>query len=29
MHPVKKEEITILANPPVDPLWNEFLNLSN
>ena len=29
MHPVKKEEITILANPPLDPLWNEFLNLSN
>lgn len=29
IHPIKKEEITIVANPPVDPLWNEFLNLSN
>ena len=29
IHPVKKEELTISANPPVDPLWNEFLNLSS
>lgn len=28
VHPVKKELLTISANPPVDPLWNEFLNLS-
>ena len=28
VHPVKKEEIEIVCNPPVDPLWNEFLNLS-
>ena len=27
-HPVKKEKIKISANPPIDPLWNEFLNLS-
>ena len=29
IHPIKKEELTITANPPVDPLWNEFLNLSS
>lgn len=28
VHPVKKEEIEIVCNPPIDPLWNEFLNLS-
>lgn len=28
IHPVKKELLTISANPPIDPLWNEFLNLS-
>lgn len=28
IHPIKKEKIKILANPPIDPLWNEFLNLS-
>tara|TARA_B100001093_G_scaffold453792_1_gene462686 strand:+ start:8070 stop:8756 length:687 start_codon:yes stop_codon:yes gene_type:complete len=28
IHPIKNERIEILANPPVDPLWNEFLNLS-
>ena len=28
VHPVKKELLTISANPPIDPLWNEFLNLS-
>jgi len=28
VHPIKKELLTISANPPVDPLWNEFLNLS-
>lgn len=27
MHPVKKEKVTILADPPVDPVWNEFLNM--
>ncbi len=25
IHPVKKEEITIVANPPKDNLWDEFL----
>jgi 23S rRNA pseudouridine1911/1915/1917 synthase len=28
MHPVKQEVIKIAANPPVDSLWNELLNLS-
>ena len=28
LHPVKKTELTILANPSIDPLWNDFLNLS-
>ncbi len=28
VHPVKKQEIEIVCNPPIDPLWNEFLNLS-
>ena len=28
INPVKKELLTISANPPIDPLWNEFLNLS-
>lgn len=28
VHPIKKELLTISANPPIDPLWNEFLNLS-
>jgi 23S rRNA pseudouridine1911/1915/1917 synthase len=26
IHPVKKEEILIVANPPSDPLWNEFIS---
>ena len=26
-HPVKKEQITIIADPPNDVLWNEFMNL--
>lgn len=26
-HPVQKEEMTIVCNPPIDPLWNEMLNL--
>ena len=26
-HPVKKSSLKIVANPPIDPLWNEFLNL--
>ena len=28
-HPVKKEKIIIRANPPIDPLWNEMMNLEN
>ena len=28
VHPVKNQEITITANPPIDPLWDEFLNLA-
>ncbi len=28
-HPIKKEKIIIRANPPIDPLWNEMLNLEN
>lgn len=28
IHPVKKEPITIIAPPPKDALWDEFLNLS-
>ena len=28
VHPIKKEPLTISANPPIGPLWNEFLNLS-
>lgn len=27
IHPIKKEPLIISANPPIDPLWNEFLNL--
>ncbi len=27
MHPVKKESITIAADPPADVLWNEFMRL--
>ena len=26
IHPVKKEAVTILANPPEDPLWDYFLS---
>lgn len=26
-HPVKKEQVTIVANPPDEALWNEFMNL--
>ena len=29
IHPVKREKIIIRANPPVDPLWNEMMNLEN
>jgi 23S rRNA pseudouridine1911/1915/1917 synthase len=25
IHPVQKTEVVIVADPPVDPLWNEFL----
>ena len=28
VHPIKKEPLAISANPPIGPLWNEFLNLS-
>ena len=28
-HPVKKEKIILRANPPIDPLWNEMMNLEN
>lgn len=28
IHPVKKEPLTIVANPPKDPVWGEFLNIS-
>ena len=28
VHPVKKQMIEIVCNPPIDPLWDEFLNLS-
>ena len=28
IHPVKKEPIVIVADPPKDPLWDEFLNLA-
>ncbi len=27
-HPVKNEPMTVSANPPIDPLWNEFINLA-
>ena len=27
LHPVKKEKITLVANPPDDPVWNEFLTM--
>ncbi len=27
IHPVKKENIVIVANPPKDPLWDYFLNV--
>ncbi|MCK3685692.1 RNA pseudouridine synthase [Maribellus sp. YY47] len=27
MHPVKNEILTIIADPPNDPVWNEFINL--
>jgi 23S rRNA pseudouridine1911/1915/1917 synthase len=29
VHPVKKEPISILAPPPEDPLWNEWLRVEN
>ncbi|HHT81053.1 MAG TPA: RNA pseudouridine synthase, partial [Spirochaetales bacterium] len=25
MHPVKKEELSIIANPPRDALWDAFI----
>ncbi|HBB92618.1 MAG: RNA pseudouridine synthase [Bacteroidetes bacterium GWF2_49_14] len=25
IHPVQKTEVVIIADPPVDPIWNEFL----
>lgn len=27
MHPVKREMITIVADPPDDPVWNEFMKM--
>lgn len=27
VHPVKKEEMTIIAKPPSDPVWNEFIKI--
>ena len=27
IHPVKKEKLIIRTNPPMDPLWNEMINL--
>ena len=27
LHPVKKEKLIIRSNPPMDPLWNEMINL--
>lgn len=27
VHPVKKEKITLIADPPEDPVWNEFLTM--
>ena len=27
IHPVKKEKLIIRSNPPLDPLWNEMINL--
>ncbi|MCY1721671.1 RluA family pseudouridine synthase [Prolixibacteraceae bacterium Z1-6] len=29
IHPVKKEPLTITANPPKDPVWDEFIKLFN
>lgn len=29
IHPVKKEPLTIIANPPQDPVWNEFMKVYN
>ena len=26
---LKKKKIIIRANPPIDPLWNEMMNLEN
>ena len=28
-HPVKKQPVTIVADPPADPVWNEFMKLFN
>lgn len=27
IHPVRKEPLTIIADPPKDPVWNEFMKL--
>lgn len=29
IHPVKKEPLTIVADPPKDPVWDEFIKLFN
>jgi 23S rRNA pseudouridine1911/1915/1917 synthase len=28
MHPVRKTPVTVVASPPEDPLWDEFLRIS-
>ena len=27
IHPVKKEKMSVIANPPIDPLWDYFLSI--
>lgn len=29
IHPVKKEPLVIIANPPKDPVWDEFMKIFN
>ena len=28
-HPVSKEEITVVADPPADPVWDAFMNVKS
>jgi len=28
LHPVKKETIKVVADPPIDPVWNEFMKIN-